>query len=83
MSHLTLCIFLLVHMLFFHYQKCNSDCKDGDIRLVGGSSILEGTVELCLDNLWGLVADSGWNLIDAQVACSQLGFSQDGKRYET
>ena len=50
---------------------------------MGGASDSEGTVEVCLGNLWGLVAESGWNLIDAQVVCSQLGFSQDGNSYDT
>ena len=46
---------------------------------MGGSSDSEGTVEICLDNLWGLVAESYWSLSDAQVACNQLGFSSSGK----
>ena len=63
--------------------KTNSDCKDGEIRLVGGASELEGTVEVCLGNLWGLVAESGWSFVDAQVVCSQLEYSQEGTSDET
>ena len=33
------------------------NCENGEVRLVGGASDSEGTVEVCLDNLWGLVAD--------------------------
>ena len=57
----------------------NSDCKDGEIRLVGGASDSEGTVEVCLGSLWGLVAESEWSLADAQVVCRQLGLPPDGK----
>ena len=59
---------------YMHY----SDCKDGEVRLVGGNSDSAGTVEICLKNLWGLVVESGWSLADAQVVCSQLGFPLDG-----
>ena len=57
----------------------HSGCDDGEARLVGGASDSEGTVEVCLGNLWGLVAESGWSLADAQVVCHQLGFPLDGK----
>ena len=45
---------------------------------MGGASDSEGTVEVCLDNLWGLVAEAGWSLIDAQIICKQLGFALEG-----
>ena len=48
-------------------------CDDGDVRLLGGGFENEGTVEVCVDNLWGLVADDGWSDLDAQVVCNQLG----------
>ena len=39
---------------------------------------MEGTVEICFGNLWGLVADSGWTDVEASVVCKQLGFSSQG-----
>ena len=51
-----------------------SDCNDGDIRLVGGASKYEGTIEICFGNLWGLIAETGWGDHDAQVVCRQLGY---------
>lgn len=39
----------------------------------------EGTVELCFGNLWGLIAESGWGLKDAEVTCRQLGFPTERK----
>ena len=55
-----------------------SVCADGDIRLVGGTSNLEGRVEICNSNAWGTVCDDSWGTVDASVACGQLGFAQSG-----
>ena len=67
-------VFLLVTLF-----AINADCQDGDVRLMGGSKATEGTVEVCFDNIWGQVADSGWGDKDAQLICKLLGFSADGR----
>ena len=41
---------------------------------MGGNNEGEGTVEICSDNIWGLISDAGWNDIDAKVVCRQLGY---------
>lgn len=53
-------------------------CNDGDVRLVGGNTPNEGTIEVCFENLWGLVAEPGWTQSDAEVVCRQLGYATDG-----
>lgn len=50
-------------------------CSDGDVRLVGGGFENEGVVEVCQDNLWGLISLIGWTSGDAKVVCNYLGHS--------
>ena len=40
---------------------------------MGGGFENEGTVEVCFNNLWGLISDVGWTDADAKVVCNQLG----------
>lgn len=54
-------------------------CTAGSIRLMGGSSNMEGRVEVCVDGDWGTVCDDGWSTVDANIACRQLGFSNSGE----
>ena len=49
------------------------------MRLVGGDYTNEGTIEVCYDNLWGLVGDAGWTNGDAKVVCNQLGHADGSK----
>lgn len=53
-------------------------CTHGDIRLVEGSVDWEGRVEVCINNVWGTICDSGWGSSDAQAACNHVGFPGPG-----
>ena len=55
------------------------DCSYGDVQLTGGHSDSDGTVEVCYNNIWGLIEVSGWGENDAIVICRQLGFSASSK----
>lgn len=64
--------------MVYHSEKCLLDCSDGEIRVVNGSTALQGRVEVCIDGNWGTVCDASWGAGEAMVACRQLGFSPTG-----
>ena len=55
-----------------------SNCTDGQVRLFGGATQYEGTVEICLNNAWGTISDSYWGYREAQTVCNSLGFTSPG-----
>ena len=58
------------------------DCVDGDVRLMGdGDTSNEGSVEVCVNSLWGMIAQSRWSVEDGQVVCRQLGLTVEGTVY--
>ena len=54
----------------------SDDCSYGDVRLVGSlQNEGEGTVEICINKIWGTVCSYGWDSKDATVVCRQLGYT--------
>ena len=69
-------VFTKVHILSFSVVL--PGCTHGALQLVGGDSISEGRLEICINGEWGTVCDDSWGTHEAMVACSQLGFSAWG-----
>ena len=56
----------------FNDWIADSDCEEGEIRLVDGN-VTAGRVELCLSGVWGMVCNNHWDIRDARVTCKKLG----------
>ena len=49
---------------------CSTVCSpEGAIRLVNGSSPMEGRVEYCSNGVWGTVSGDGFDSLSLQVVC--------------
>ena len=55
------------------------NCTEGDIRLVGGDSEMDGYVEVCYRSAWGTINGRFALSFESNVVCRQLGFSDQSK----
>ena len=51
------------------------NCTHGDIRLVNGTSPINGRLELCMNNAWGTTCSNLVTWREAAVVCRQLNAS--------
>ena len=61
------------------FPAIDASCMNGAVRLVGGQSNTEGTVEICVNGVWGSVCDDSWGKEEAAVVCQQLDFQGASK----
>ena len=66
------------------------ECKNGDVRLIGGKTQYEGRVEICVNKVWGTICSQSyhvdiwkwwsyyWTYNDSNVVCRQLGHMELG-----
>ena len=74
-------IFTVVRYMLVLLILC-TECHEGDIRLLGGQTDREGTVELCFSGSWVSVCDIGWSTEEARVVCRSLGYPAIGTQIQ-
>ena len=67
--------FSYVSLLFPLYTGEQANLPIQGLRLLGGSSIGSGRVEIRINNVWAQICADLWNLNDALVVCRYLGFN--------
>ncbi len=53
------------------------ESKSAGVRLVNGSSQFEGSVEVCIENVWRTACGENWGQPETITACIQLGFNSE------
>lgn len=52
---------------------------DNNIRLVDGTSMINGRLEVLIKGSWGSVCERHFDDLDAAVVCRELGFPSESK----
>ncbi|XP_019850242.1 PREDICTED: deleted in malignant brain tumors 1 protein-like [Amphimedon queenslandica] len=58
-------------------ERVLTDCINGSVRLVNGTTPDEGRVEVCINGEWGTACDQYWDRRETKVVCRQLQYSQN------
>ena len=61
--------------------KNTSKYVEGDVRLVNGTNVAEGRVEVWYCERWNTVCDDYWSSTDANLVCQQLGYQSAVKAH--
>ena len=71
---------LIAGYIISSYHLVDSGCTEGDVRLAGGETVMEGRVEVCHNQTWWAVSgSSNWNYSDATVVCRHLHYPANCK----
>lgn len=81
----------ILHILYIVYTILYwnvhlADCTLGEVRLTSGTAdpnfeelTNAGIVEICVNDTFGRVCNTGWTNRDVSVVCRELGFSPYGR----
>ncbi|XP_071828206.1 scavenger receptor cysteine-rich domain-containing group B protein-like isoform X2 [Apostichopus japonicus] len=61
----------------FHFEDAGVVCipkDEGQLRLVDGSDMFAGRVQIFLNGVWGNICGNLWDIDDANVVCGVLGY---------
>ena len=56
-------------------------CRNGAIKLSDGFNEFEGIVQICVNNIWGVITGKDWSTENAVVICHQLGYTESKTNY--
>ena len=76
----------LVQVQPFHIAIYHDDfidkCNDGDVRLSASGYSTLGRVDVCINGIWGTICSNSFDVNDASVVCTHLGYIHYGQLYQ-
>lgn len=72
--------------MFLASTLSGDNCSDGDLRLADGQNdmttgVVEGRVEVCINNAWGGICIDHFGSPEAAIVCNSFNLS-DGGEYD-
>ncbi|ORU94766.1 MAG: hypothetical protein A6F71_09615 [Cycloclasticus sp. symbiont of Poecilosclerida sp. M] len=58
-----------------------ANCTTGAVRLENGTTLLEGRVEVCVNNAWGTICHDTFSEEEAVIICNLLPYQFNGTCY--
>ena len=68
-----------LHKRTVSFDAMIANCTDGETRLVDGPSLNKGRLEVCHNQAWATVCNSGFGIQESMVVCGELGFQRYGR----
>ena len=69
----------MLHNYFLIFKDRSTECVTDSVRLVRGSDLSEGQVELCVSQFWHPVCDDSFTVNETELICKSLGYDSREK----